>query len=386
MDKRTVSYVRTRFGDYYSQTNIPSLPEEKNRELAVIPWTVDEDPPMFRHKSALDYEAGIKGLLREEKPRHVYFSSAIFRAPSEPKMAAKGWLGADLVFDLDADHLRRVDSTDSYADRLQKVKGDLYDLLNILNDDFNFKSQKIVFSGGRGYHVHVRDEEVRRLDKKARKQIVEHIRGQGLSFADVTFQNPVISPVENPLTLKYHGGWGKRVHEHFVEFVNEIDQLEHNEAVEMFTEYDNIGEKKAEKLISLIERKEVEMKKGNFRIKNELKEFIKKIIPETIENNSSAIDEPVTTDTHRLIRVPGSLHGGTALKVVPLERDELSDFNPLIDAVPETFRGSEIEIVIEQDVDVELDENYYSFESGMKERVPEQVGIFLMSQGTARKA
>jgi DNA primase small subunit len=40
----------------------------------------------------------------------------------------------------------------------------------------------------------------------------------------------------------------------------------------------------------------------------------------------------VTTDIHRLIRLPGSLHGGTGLRVVPLSREEVDRFDPFRDA------------------------------------------------------
>ncbi|SVD73115.1 uncharacterized protein METZ01_LOCUS425969, partial [marine metagenome] len=39
-------------------------------------------------------------------------------------------------------------------------------------------------------------------------------------------------------------------------------------------------------------------------------------------------DEPVTGDIHRLIRLPGSLHGGTGLVVKILNVDELEKFDP----------------------------------------------------------
>jgi len=389
MDKRTVSYLRARFGDYYRQASIPSPPEERNREFAIIPWTVESDAPMFRHKSSLDY-GGMQELLEKEKPRHAYFSSARFAAPSASKMENKGWLGADLVFDLDADHLDGVSSTDKYSDRLSIVKDELLKLLDILNTDFDFESQTIVFSGGRGYHIHVRDENIRRLDQEARKHIVDHILAEDLTFRDVTFKNPNVSgevaSVSKPVTLKYNGGWGRRVHNHLVEILEEVDSMNNEDAIDLLTEYDNIGEKKASTLLSIMDSSEKAVRNGDVRIASEIKEFVRLIIPETVEKHTAAIDDPVTTDTHRLIRIPGSLHGGTSLKVVELEPEELHEFNPLIDAIPETFRGSNIDICVEQDVDIELDGNSYSLEAGTKERVPEELGVFLMSQESARKA
>ena len=44
-------------------------------------------------------------------------------------------------------------------------------------------------------------------------------------------------------------------------------------------------------------------------------------------------DEPVTGDVHRLIRLPGSLHGGSGLRVTTIKSKELEHFNPMVSAV-----------------------------------------------------
>ena len=47
----------------------------------------------------------------------------------------------------------------------------------------------------------------------------------------------------------------------------------------------------------------------------------------------ASVDEPVTADIKRLIRVPGSLHGGSGMMVKKLKLSELEEFEPLEDAV-----------------------------------------------------
>ncbi|MFY4815367.1 DNA primase catalytic subunit PriS, partial [Haloarcula sp. AONF1] len=101
--------------------------------------------------------------------------------------------------------------------------------------------------------------------------------------------------------------------------------------------------------------------------------------------DAAPIDEPVTTDTRRLIRLPGTLHGGSALVVTPLDRDELADFDPLRDAVPDRFVGREIRIETDADRTVELNGERVRVESG-RNTVPEFAGAFLMARGEARKA
>ena len=52
-----------------------------------------------------------------------------------------------------------------------------------------------------------------------------------------------------------------------------------------------------------------------------------------LDEERGETDEPVTADVRRLIRCPGSLHGGSGLRVTPLTLRDLEDFDPLQDAV-----------------------------------------------------
>ncbi len=64
-------------------------------------------------------------------------------------MAGKEWLGADLIFDLDADHLRGAETL-GYAEQLVRVKGRLIDLVDdFLLHDFGISpgDMSLVFSG-----------------------------------------------------------------------------------------------------------------------------------------------------------------------------------------------------------------------------------------------
>lgn len=101
--------------------------------------------------------------------------------------------------------------------------------------------------------------------------------------------------------------------------------------------------------------------------------------------DTAPIDEPVTTDTRRLIRLPRTLHGGSGLVVTPIDRDDLDAFDPLRDAVPDRFVGREIRIETDVDRTVELNGERVRVEPG-RNTVPEFAGVFLMARGEARKA
>ncbi|MFW5896431.1 MAG: DNA primase small subunit domain-containing protein, partial [archaeon] len=190
MEPRTRAYLRGRFRDHYRRV-APSVPPAANeREWGFIPWS-EGGTTMVRHRSMLDL-GDLGDFLARKRPRHVYFSAGRYRDPGAGTMNEKGWREADLVFDLDADHLPGVDpEADSYAEMLATCKDALFRLLDFLEDDFGFEDLSIVFSGARGYHVHVRDEGVRTLGREARREIVDYVRGVGVDFERVVESEPV---------------------------------------------------------------------------------------------------------------------------------------------------------------------------------------------------
>ena len=59
----------------------------------------------------------------------------------------------------------------------------------------------------------------------------------------------------------------------------------------------------------------------------------KKIALYGLKSQTAAVDTVVTTDIHRLIRLPGTLHGKTGLKVTKISLDDLDCFDPLNDSI-----------------------------------------------------
>src|SRR5208282_5088413 len=62
-------------------------------------------------------------------------------------------------------------------------------------------------------------------------------------------------------------------------------------------------------------------------------DFLEVVVPHAAIEVQGETDAPVTTDIHRLIRLPNSLHGGTGFRVVPLDREEIAAFDPFRDAL-----------------------------------------------------
>ena len=389
MAERTRSYLRGRFGDFYRRSAPPEPPDATAREWGYIPFEGGPGTTMIRHRSVHDL-GSLSAFLLRERPRHVYFSAGRYADPSARSMDDKDWQGSDLVFDLDADHLPAVTpAEDSYAEMLAACKDALLRLLDLLERDFGFEDCQITFSGGRGYHVHVRDAGIQELSREQRREVVEYVRGSGLSLEALLTEQPVAghgrkTPTTRR-TLPTDGGWSRRVVERLRSLTDELLALDEEAAVERLTEFDGVGEKTARAVRSVLAENTAAVKAGNVDVHPAFLPVVRATIEQTVRVESAAIDEPVTTDTHRLIRLPGSLHGGTGLRVVPLDREDLADFDPLSDAVPAVFRGHTIGVEVEEPRELTFDGESISVGQGYQE-LPEYAGVFLMARGWAEKA
>jgi DNA primase small subunit len=385
MNRLTRDYLRGRFGDYYRAAPPDLPPAADDREWGHIPWSAG-GTTMVRHQSLLDL-GDLGNHLATEAPRHVYFSSAYFEDPDADSMDEKGWQGADLVFDLDADHLPGVDpEATTYPDMLAACKDALLRLLDLLERDFGFDDDEmeVVFSGGRGYHVHVRDEAVRSLDSDARRQVVDYVRGIDVDRDGLVETRSVRGTTRR--MLRTEGGWGRRVHRRLQSFVADLQDLPEAEAMERLREFDGIGDGRAETIYGVVRRNPEAVADGNLEAGGPgLRTLVSALTEATLTEETAPIDEPVTTDTKRLIRLPGSLHGGSGLVVTRLDRTEVPDFEPLDDAVPERFRANDIAVDVTDPGPVRLDGETVRIEAG-NQSVRECVGVFLMTRGRAEKA
>ena len=384
MDERTREYLRGRFADYYRAAEIPLPPAANEREWAHIPWTPGAGTTMVRHQSQLDL-GDVGGFLTRTAPRHAYFSAARYDDPGASTMGSKGWRGADLIFDLDADHLPGVDPTEtSYKAMLAACKDSLRRLLSFLEADFGFTDHRIVFSGGRGYHVHVRTDSIQALDSDARGEIVDYVRGRGLD-TDGLIRVAAAGGATQRL-LRTDGGWGRRVHDELRSLTAELQELPEADALDRLTAVDGIGAGRAETILGALEANPRAIERGNMEAGGPgIRLLADALADRVVDEHAAPIDEPVTTDTHRLIRLPGSLHGGSGLVVTPIDRGALDSFEPLVDAVPERFTNQDISIKIETAQEVALGGDTIKLNPGIHS-VSEAVGVFLMTRGDAAKA
>ena len=387
MDPRTRRYLAGRFRDHYRRTSVSPPPQAHRREWGYIPWDSRSGTTMVRHRSLADL-GKINDFLEQAQPQHVYYSAGQYRDPAAATMAEKDWKGADLVFDLDADHLPGVAPDDPYHEMLSRCKAELFDLLDMLQADFGFTDLDIIFSGNRGYHVHVRSESVRPLPREARREIAEYIHGESVALESLV-ERDLVAGVgrETPAQVRRldtERGWGARIHRELLDRVDHLRSLSTDEAHDVLEDIDGIGQRRAGAIVEAIDRSYDEIADGNLDVHPAFLTFVKTVVEDATINQGAAIDEPVTTDVNRLIRLPGSLHGGSGLVARRITPETLDIFDPLSHAIPETFRDHEITVDVPAETSLELGGRTWSIESGTA-RVPEYVGVHLMVTERATK-
>lgn len=385
MNLTTVQFVRAKFQEHYRKDPVLSPPNPGQREWGFLMF--DPASGMRRHK-AFCSTGEMQEYISSIVPAHVYHSAAYYQHPSAGTMAEKTWLGADLIFDIDADHLPV--KTDSFREMLDHAKQEIIKLTGFLLDDFGFKedSLHIAFSGGRGYHIHVLDPRVLTLDSAQRREIVDYLTGTGLDIDHLSRKKYVAGDDKKSKTLVFpshsQGGWGRRVNRALIRQLQGLASDEN--AQQRLMEFNRIGKMKARKIIDTLNSPEhlERLKNGKFDALSTIpSEFWDNALHQIVRNIQAYIDEPVTADVKRLIRAASSLHGKSGMKVVTLTLDELHRFEPLVDAV--VFGSNEIKINVTRPTTVEIMDEQFTLEEG-NHVLPEYAAIYLMCRGGAEYA
>jgi len=373
MNQRTLEFVAKRFKSYYASARIPEPPMAAQREWAFVGFEGFPSFGMRRHMGFSSFD-DVLAALRATSPMHAYYSTALYDNPSAPVMQKKGWRGAELIFDLDADHLSGAPK--SYAKMLELVKRETLKLLDILMYDLGFEDVHIVFSGGRGYHVHVHDSGVFSLGSAERREIVDYVKATGIQPEYI---------VESWRGGQVGGGWCARLLRCVGSHIAEYASMSSSDAMRMLQSLPSIGKVRAKRLLELAHRiAEGEPPETWVREVAEMKAFTYPLMQRCISELVCEVDEPVSTDIKRLIRLEGSLHGKTALKVVPIESvDALRTFEPLTDAI--AFSDTPVGVNVLTPTTIEFLGEREMLEEGRCE-LPEYAALYLMCRGNAEWA
>ncbi|NHI84166.1 MAG: hypothetical protein EAX81_07690 [Candidatus Thorarchaeota archaeon] len=360
----------------------------------------------------------------------VYHSAAFYKIPVARTMDEKEWQGAELVFDIDADHLSSPCSKEhdawkcntagctesgmgappiegcpkcgetNFSSRkwlCEKCLDDakqstlrVYD--KFIVEDFGLDPELIQlnYSGHRGYHIRVKDPRVFKLDSRGRVEIVHYITGTGFRIVptkDDSLQNRhrvIIIARDMPLPTKELDqfnvpGWGNRVADAMVEFIRSIELYSGDErwAKPLRTH-------REEALKGLLRTPPV----LSANVKGVGEKSWQEIAVRAVEAFGGEIDAPVTHDIHRIIRLIGSLNGKTGFSVTSLTRDTISEFNPLRDSIAIT--GETLKVVFPEKglmvPKIRIGDEIYGPYHDETVELPMAAAVFMLCKGVAKIA
>ena len=352
MDEKVVSFLRMTYREHYFNRHdlveIPTMIE--SREFGYIPF----GGGMIRHLSFKNSGELFAELVRQA-PSSVYCSNAVYERPTL-QMDEKGWKGADLIFDIDADSIpttckayhtwwfcgschrggmgakpakcpgcqdQAVEQMHwSCRECLNATKEHVRRLVDFLEDDFGIDGRdiRLYFSGNRGYHAQVSDERFLTADSQMRTEIANYIKGTGfnLKAQDRTAGHLEIA-------------WNHRA--------------------------------------SLF----LESTEGHPRPKRNSQ----KLTSQIIAANAAQIDESVTTDIHRVFRMPGTLHGNSGL--LKMRVDSLEAFDP--QNHPVVLGGETVKVHIYYSPEFFLKGTRFGPYNSSTVQIPIYAAVYLLARG-----
>jgi len=396
LDERSLNFLRQAFKGYYSSRGIWVPREMEKREFGFF---LGREKVMMRHRSFKSQEE-LSNFLIEKAPFDVYYSVATYDRPEE-EMSEKGWRNADIVFDIDADHLEHeckeehdiwicgacqkegkgpkptrcpgcenkdVAEVTWICDKcLGLAKQEAYKLTEVLQEDFGITEEKIsiFFSGHRGYHVQVQ-ESLSSIDQAARKEIVDYLTGTGI---DPTLHGLSYGMVLGS-TTRPSAGWGTRIIRSIYE-IAKVAQFKGMERVEK-----GVYEGRRQRMLE-------DLMQGNLETLSRMtdRKGFDALLASAINRATVRVDPVVTTDIHRLFRLPETLNGKTGLSKRTASAERLGSFDPLTDAV--VLKGEVRDVHIRSAPKFRLLDEWYGPYHDEDAALPQEVAVLLICKGVA---
>jgi DNA primase small subunit len=340
-------------------------------------------PGMLRHLSFKSMKE-LDAVLVKEAPSDVYCSNAYYEFPTGQPMQEKHWLGADLIFDIDGKDLRmpcvpshsysvciecgaasppRQDEQRPYScsscgsnkadyvsipcskciDGSRREANRLIDFL-LFDLGLDRSAITIYFSGNNGFHVHINDEGYISLDPQARSDLVSYLCGTGLILESIGVRK---INTEKSFFIKFPKsglayGWRRR-----------------------------IAEKLKIDMTSTIKFKNIVNQYGGYdTFKIEFERLVKEM--------GVKIDPQVTTDVHRIFRMPGTLNSKSGLSKTKCT--DLFSFDPFVDAC--LLGDNLINIRLKSPVRFRIKKNIFNISKESAE-LPAYAAVYLMCKGLA---
>jgi DNA primase small subunit len=389
---------------------VPAPTSFEQREFAYLMF---RERFMVRHKRFESIQT-FQNVLARNVPSDVYHSCAYYENP-DLEMDKKGWIGSDLVFDIDADHIPTscgkihdewtcqkcefsgkgvtpdecpICGSDKFSAKtwacdfcIESTRVETAKLIDMLTKDFGFADSElhVFFSGHRGYHVHVEDEAVHSLDALSRKEIVDYVTGLGLSVLDKGVKEKRVKGRKRFVDAKkfnlHDYGWNRRLKVGMEKFLSTMTA----ENLKNFGLKNNNLLKNKDAILSRA------IMGGRWDSVSGVSVATWLKLAEQVKSLESAnIDTVVTTDIHRLIRMNGTLHGKTGLLKIELPVRQLDTFDPLTQAV--AFKKGTAKVLVSDAPEFRLSGAMWGPYKNVKVVLPTAAAVMLILKGRAEVA
>ncbi len=215
-------------------------------------------------------------------------------------------------------------------------------LVEFLVEDFGIRSNEmhLFFSGHRGYHLHIISDNPKTIDDVQRKEMVDYVIALGLDPAEQGLYQDLLED-RHPIVVGpdlTDPGWRGRLARGVYQILTEWNERQLVElgftrgaATQILKERETIKTEWSRKMLW-----------SSFQDKWRINEKVWRNIVEKamrLVALPARIDTVVTTDIHRLIRMPETLNGKTGLKAAAVALDRLEEFDPFYE--PVAFEGTQ---------------------------------------------
>jgi DNA primase small subunit len=375
--EKSAALLKGAFREYYFKySKLLEIPENlEQREFGYMPF----GSGMIRHLSFRN-KGDILATLIRDVPADVYCSNAYYRFPTYP-MQEKQWLGADLIFDIDAKDLHlpcelghsyfictrcgevssaksevcesckstSLNQTSIPCDKcIFALKKEVRRLIAVLTTDLGIekKSVSVYFSGNNGFHIVVSDKSFNPLDSVARSDVVSYLAGTNIMTESIGVRKSR-DHSGNDFLIKFPKsglsyGWRKVIAAKLV--------IDHSSVVKL----------------------------SNIVIRNGGYEGFKSELGKMAKTLGVRIDPQVTMDVHRVFRMPGTINSKSGL--VKMRCDDLESFDPLDDACLLGSRNVEVKTKTSSQISLKLKGQSFKIKESILE-VPLFVAVYLICKG-----
>jgi len=415
MDADGEKFLTESIRSFYRENEVEPVPAIESREFGI--GTLGKK--IVKRHLAFSNGKELNGFLRSNVPPFISYSNAYYRKPGARPMEAKGFLGADLVYEFDADDIptKCKQEHDSWKcgscgaagkgaqshctecgsavkteqwfcnECLEAAKRETLKLLDILEGEFGFSGLSINFSGNAGYHVHVRSEAVRGLSQRSRIELLDYLtfnefkaEAHGFGIPLFTGESKNSATLTCPVPSKSLG-LAHRFMKRLVSFIKEWDaeklavygMVSRRESRFLLKNKENILKKMEEGILLPIDalRPTTSQKFWNSLIE-------KALIEESIKLN---VDRQTSVDMHRILRMPGTIHASTGLLASVISRDSLKEFNPFKDSV--VLSAKPKKVFINNSPEFELKGEKFGPFKGESRELPEFAAFYMLAKGRA---